>query len=252
MKLPLSVAYISYNEEHIIGKSISSIKEIASEVIVVDSNSQDNTRQIAKDLGALVFEEPWKGFVEQKNSALSKCSQEWILVLDCDEIVTPELASEIINIISNGTIGAFLINRRTVYLGKEMLYSWQPDRVLRLVHKSLKPKFLGEKVHEKLVCDFQNPILLKNEIMHYSYKSIKNHFEKTIRYAELSAESYFDLNRNTGLLQLLINPIFAFTNMYILKRGFLDGWRGLIAAFSSMTGTFLKYAILKQLKDTNR
>ncbi|MDT3740932.1 MAG: glycosyltransferase family 2 protein [Candidatus Kapabacteria bacterium] len=252
MTLPLSVAYISFNEEHIIESSINSIKSLASQIIVVDSFSSDRTVEIARNLGAEVFSEEWKGFVAQKNSALNKCSQDWILLLDCDEIVSPLLLQEISEVVKSNKPAAYSINRRTVYLGKKMNHSWQPDRVTRLVHKSLYPQFTGGKVHEKLEHSAKEVNNLKHEILHYSYKDISNHFEKTVQYAKLSAETYFEKGTKAGICNLIINPLFAFVNMYFFKLGFLDGWRGLIAAYSSMTGTFLKYAELKNLQELNK
>lgn len=252
MKLPLSVAYISFNEENIIGKSLESISEICSQIVVVDSFSTDNTINIAKDNNAEVYVENWKGFVEQKNSALSKCKYDWILLLDCDEIISKKLMEEISEIIIKNQIGAYSINRKTVYLGKMMNYSWQPDYVTRLIHKSLQPKFTGGKVHEKLEFKGNKSTKLKNEIIHYPYHNISHHFNKTIRYAELSAETYFDAKKTSSLFKLISNPIFAFINMYFLKFGILDSWRGLIAAFSSMTGTFLKYAELMDIEKNKK
>jgi glycosyltransferase involved in cell wall biosynthesis len=250
MKLPLSVAYISKNEEQIIGSSIDSISQIASQIIIVDNFSTDNTINIAKSRGAEVFSEEWKGFTEQKNSALQKCSQPWILLLDCDEIVDNYLKIEIQKIITDNNIGFYSINRKIFYLGKLMKYSWQPDNVVRLVHKNLNPKFVGLMVHEKIETGNYQVNQLKNSIIHYSYKNLTDHFTKTIKYSKLSAESYFQAGRKAKIINLIINPIFAFTNMYFFKLGFLDGWRGLLAAFSSMTGTFLKYAFLMEINHT--
>ena len=252
MTLSLSVAYISFNEEHIIESSINSIKSLAGQIVVVDSFSSDRTVEIARNSGAEVFSEEWKGFVAQKNSALNKCSQDWILLLDCDEIVSPPLLQEISEVVKSNEPAAYSINRRTVYLGKVMNHSWQPDRVTRLVHKSLYPHFTGGKVHEKLEHSAKEVNNLKHEILHYSYKDISNHFEKTVKYAKLSAETYFEKGTKAGICNLIINPLFAFVNMYFFKLGFLDGWRGLIAAYSSMTGTFLKYAELKNLQELNK
>ena len=252
MKFQLCAAYISKNEESNIGQSIDSVKSIADEIIVLDSGSNDRTCEIAERLGAKVYTEEWKGFVEQKNSLLTKCNADWILFLDCDEILSPELQDEINNIIKNNLIGAYYINRRTHYLSKTMKYSWQPDTVLRLVHSSLEPIFTGGKVHEKLTCKEQTRRTLKHEINHYPYKNIRHHFEKTIHYAELSAESYFLEGKRASIFNLILNPIVAFLNMYVIKMGFRDGVRGLIAAFSSMTGTFLKYAVLFEINLKNK
>jgi len=124
-----------------------------------------------------------------------------------------------------------------------MKYSWQPDKQLRLVHKNNNPKWVGGEVHEYLQVDGKIKEL-NGKLIHYSYKDIVHHFQKTINYAELSAIKNIRIGKKVSPINLIINPIFAFMNLYVLKLGLLDGWRGLIAGFSSMTGTFLKYAII--------
>lgn len=249
MILPLSIAYISYNEEHIIAESLAQSSKIASQIVVVDSFSNDKTVEIARSFGAQIFSEEWKGYARQKNSAIEKCTYDWILLLDCDEVLSNSLISEIQEIVNKNIPGIYSINRKTVYLGKKMDFCWQPDRVIRLVHKSLKPIFADSHVHEKLTFQISNTIKLKNDLIHFSYKDINHHFTKTFKYANLSATDYFKQGRKSSLLKMIVNPLFAFINMYFIKLGFLDGWRGLVAAFSSMTGTFLKYAELKYQND---
>ncbi len=251
MKLPLSVSLISFNEELRITETINAIKDIASEIIIVDSHSSDQTRFIAENLGCKVYTEDWKGHAPQKQASLEKCSQEWILCLDCDEVVTEDLKKNIINAIKDNKSISYYINRRTVYLGKVMKYSWQPDRKLRLVKKSSNPHWIGEDVHDKLVSDLPNA-RLDGDILHYSYLNISHHFKKAIDYAKISAEVYGKNGRKASILNLLINPSYAFLNMYILKLGVFDGWRGLVAAFSSLFGTFIKYSILLEIQNSKK
>lgn len=252
MKLPLSVAYISKNEEEIIAKSLNSIADIANQIVVVDDFSTDKTVEIAKSIGAEVFSEEWKGFVDQKNSAIQKCKEPWILILDCDEIVSNELKKEIINVINSNKIAFFSINRKSVYFDKLMNYSWQPDRVVRLVHKSLNPKFIGMKIHEYIDTSNSKIIKLQFPILHYSYKNIDDQFSRMLKYSKLSAESYFKIGKKVNILNLIINPLFAFLKIYIFRLGFLDGWRGIIAAFSSLCSTFLKYSFYIELINSNK
>ena len=122
-KLPLCVAIITFNEEENIARTLESIADIASEVIIVDSNSSDRTVAIAKEFGAEIFIEGWKGHIKQKNSALIKCNQPWILSLDADEVVSPELKLAIIEKIINSEADGYYINRKTHYLGKLMNHS---------------------------------------------------------------------------------------------------------------------------------
>lgn len=246
-KLPLSISLISFNEEKNIGRTLDSIKDIANEIILVDSRSTDKTVEIAKNYGVKVFIEEWKGHIAQKNSALAKCNQEWILMLDCDEVVSNELKDEIIKAINNNEYSGYQINRRTFYLGKLLKYSWQPDWNLRLARKSANPRWEGYDPHDKLIIQSKTS-KLKGDLIHYSYSGILHHFQKTINYAKISAESYHKNGKKFRLLNLFVNPIFAFFRLYILHKGFLDGFRGFIAAFSSFFYTFLKYLFLWELE----
>ncbi len=245
-KLPLSVALISFNEEENIGRTLSSIADIASEIILVDSFSTDNTVGIARSFGAKVFQEEWKGHIEQKNSAFNKCSQPWILALDCDEVVNYELKQSIIEAIQRNQQIGYFINRKTFYLGKLLRFAWQPDWKLRLVPRDCNPRWEGINPHDVLKVDCKVS-KLKGFIIHYSYKDLKQHFDKTIYYSKISAKSYFELGRKFNILKLIVNPIFAFVRSYLINLGFLDGLRGFIAALSSFLGTFLKYIFLWEM-----
>ncbi|MGQ9820054.1 MAG: glycosyltransferase family 2 protein [Candidatus Kapaibacteriales bacterium] len=245
-KLPLSVPLISFNEEENLSKTLGAIVDIASEIVMVDSGSTDSTIKIAKSFGAKIFIEEWKGYVEQKNSALSKCTQEWILALDCDEVVTPELRRSIVEVIQNNERYAYLLDRVTFYLGKKMKYSWRPDWKLRLVRRDCNPRWGGIAPHDKLFVDCTTK-KLKGELFHFSYQNLKDHFYKTVNYSQISAESYKMLQRKFRFYNLLLNPAFAFIKLYFLNFGFLDGYRGLIAGVSSALSSFLKYSFLWEL-----
>ena len=242
-KLPLSVAIIANNEEDRIVTTLSSLKDIAGEIIVIDSHSSDNTVSIAKEFGAKVFVEDWKGFAGQKNSLTQKCSQDWILYLDADEAITKDLAQEISNVIHENIADGFFINRKTHYLGKLLKHAWQPNYRLRLVKKSAKPHWVGEIVHEELKIEGKT-LNLVHHLEHYSYRDIDDHFKRTIKYAKLSAKSYYLKGKKPSVFKLLVNPVFSFTKLYLIKLGFLDGIAGLVAGVSAFIYTFLKYAFL--------
>ncbi len=243
----LSVAIVSFNEEEDIGKTLESIRDIASEIVVVDSHSTDRTREIASSYGARVFEEDWKGYVGQKNSALEKCTQDWILSLDCDEVLTPELKKSIIDAISDPRADGYLINRKTVYLGRPLNYAWQPDWELRLVKKSAKPRWRGYYVHESLQINGKTK-KLKGDLLHYSYKDLQDHLTKLVRYSRLAACSYKDIGKRFSFPKLIFHPLAAFMKQFIIKRAFLDGFRGLIVAMSSFFYVFLKYLFLWEIE----
>jgi glycosyltransferase involved in cell wall biosynthesis len=251
-KLPVSVALISYNEEDNIGRTLESIADIAGEIIVVDSGSTDRTVEIAQGYGAKVFIEEWKGHTGQKNSALGKCSLEWMLFLDCDEVPTHELQLAISQAVNNNNGKAFSINRKTFYLGKLMEHSWQPDLKVRLVHKSAGAYWTGLNPHDALEVNC-HATKLEGYLVHYSYKDIMHHFRKTLDYSKISAQSYFNEERRFSLGKLFIDPFLNWFKIYILNRAFLDGARGMIAGISAYLSTFLKYAFLWELeKDFNK
>ena len=246
-KLPLSVAVISYNEEDNIGKTLSAVSDIVSEIIVVDSGSTDRTVEIAKSLGAKVFVEEWKGFREQKNSALKKCSQEWILFLDCDEVVSEELKKSIIDAVKQPFADGYMINRKTVYLGKPLNYAWQPDWNLRLVKKNANPRWEGGDIHEYLVIDGKVS-KINGFLYHYSYRDIKDHFTKVVNYSYIAAQEMYKKGKKFKMRKIFLNPLASFIREYILKKGFLDGTRGLIVAVSATYYSFLKYIYLWEME----
>ncbi len=249
--LNLSVALIVYNEEERLAKTLESIKDIASEIIVIDSNSTDNTCAIAESYGAKIYNEEWRGFVDQKNSLTKKCTKEYILYLDADEVVGYELKKAIIDAVMSGKSDGCYIRRKTHYLGRLLNYSWQKDEKLRLVKSSANPLWVGEIVHEELKINGRISHLA-GYIIHYSYRDIDDHFKRTIRYAHLSAESYYKKGKKFKLSKMIFSPFIAFVKIYIIKGGFLDGIPGFIAGVSAYVYGFLKYAFLWDIIRVNK
>jgi glycosyltransferase involved in cell wall biosynthesis len=250
-KLPLSVSVIANNEEDNIGRMLDSIADIASEIVVViDKGSGDATEDVARRFGAKIYIEDWQGFTNQKNSALAKCTCDWILMLDADEAVSPELKQSIIEKINKPDADSYYLDRKTVYLGKLLKFAWQPDRNLRLASRESNPRWKGGLVHESLESDGRKSVL-KGELLHYSYRNIRHHFIKTIDYADICARNYHGKGRKFNPANLLINPLVAFIKLYIINMGFRDGFRGFIAGFSSFVYTFLKYVFLWEYNRKN-
>ncbi len=246
-KLPISVAIITNNEERILAVTLSSIADIADEIIVVDSGSTDNTIAIAENFGCKIFRQEWKGYASQKNFALSKCSNDWILCIDADEVVSEKLKKSLVSAINQKKVSVFLINRRTYYLGKLLKRAWQPDWKHRLVNKSANPQWENDFVHETLLFNGEAE-KLQGELIHYSYRNLNHHIKKTIEYAKLSAESLYNSGIKFKFLNLVLNPLFKFLRLYIINLGFVDGIQGLFAGFSAFFYTFLKYAYLWELE----
>jgi len=247
----LSVAIITYNEEKNLPKTLEAIKDIADEIIIVDSYSTDNTVEIAKKYNAKIFIEEWKGYQNQKNSALEKCTKYWILFLDADEIVSEELKNSIKNVLEYSDADGYYINRKTYYLGKFLNHVWQPDWVLRLVRKDANPRWEGGDVHEYLTVDGKKA-KLSGFLYHYTYKDLNDHFQKSLKYAKISAQEMFKKGKKFKLHKLIINPFWAFFRIYFLNLGFLDGIRGLSVAMSYLFSTFLKYLFLWELEQEEK
>jgi glycosyltransferase involved in cell wall biosynthesis len=250
-KTYLSVAIISYNEENNIERCLKSIIDIASEIIVVDSGSNDKTTIIAKNYGANIFIECWKGYILQKNSALSKCTKDWILFLDADEEVTKELKSSIKGAIEEDFRDGYFINRKSFYLGKLLIHTWQPDYILRLVKKHSNPCWGGYEPHAILHV-IGSTDKLKGDLIHYSYTNIKEHIERLSKYAYLTAKSYKIDGKPFHLYKLIFNPLFSFIKEFILKMGFLDGIRGFLVAILSAIYVFLKYSYLWEINKNEK
>jgi len=250
-KAPLSVCIISYNEADNIERTLKCLMDLASEIILVDSHSTDQTQQIAASFGARIFVEDWKGHIRQKNSALEKCTQPWILAVDCDEVVSPELKASIRKTILRGEIKGYAMNRQTIYLGKRLNYAWQPDWKLRLVHRELNPIWTGYDPHDILTVQGSSE-RLKGNLTHYSYRDLKDHMQRMMGYARTVAFSYHKNGRKFHGYNLILNPMFSFIKKYFIKRAFLDGFQGFLVCVSSFIYVFLKYAFLWEVERSEK
>lgn len=244
-KLSLTVAIIAHNEQDRLPSTLAMIEDIASEIIVINSVSTDATIDVAREYGAKVFTEEFKGFVDQKNSLIPKCTKDWILFLDADEVINDELKGAIIKAITENSQSAYEINRFTYFLGKRMMHTWQPNYRLRLVRRDADPKWCGVLVHESLQVKAGTTIeKMPGYIMHYSFRDIADFFSRQLRYAKMSAKSYVIKGKKPSLVKMLLNPFSSFVKQYFIKRGFLDGTAGFVAAIGNVFYTFLKYAFL--------
>jgi len=236
----LSVAIITQNEENNIARCISSVRDIADEVIVVDSGSSDRTVEIARDLGAKVTHQEWLGFAGQKNFAAGLAGMDYILMLDADEEVSTTLRSSIQEAVQAKQFDGWELNRKTYYLGNFLEHVWHPEWRLRLFRKG-KGRFEGD-IHEKVVCAGEVG-RLRGDLYHYSYKSLKDQILRLARYAEQSAALMQKEGKQFHFINLFFNPCWAFAKV-LIRGGLLDGYRSLIAAAFEAIYTFLKYAFL--------
>lgn len=238
----VSAVIIALDEEDNIKKAIKTV-EWADEIIVVDSGSKDKTVEYAKKAGAVVYKREWKGYIDQKNWANSKAGGEWILSIDADERVTPDLKSEIIKVIKSGTeLNGFYIPRRAVFLGRKIKHChWYPDYQLRLFRKK-KALWKGGLVHERIEVK-GTAGKLKNDLIHYTYKNIDDQTAKLNKYSSLWAMDAFKKGKRTGILAIAIFPAATFLNVYFLRLGFLDGYPGFVIAKS-----LAYYSLQKKMK----
>ena len=231
-KLGLSVVILTYNSEKHLKEVIGSAL-FADEVLVLDSGSDDKTIEIAKSLGARVeFQKQWLGFGKQKQKAVLLAKNEWVFVLDSDEIITDELKQEIIKTLQKKEYMGYFVARLNYFFGKPIrrcgLY---PDYSIRLFNKNAG-RFNDNQVHESVVLDTKAGCL-KNHMLHYAYDTIEQFIDKQNRYSTLNAKP--------NILKALINPYWTFFKLYFLKLGFLEGYRGFIVSKLYSQYTFWKY-----------
>ncbi len=243
----LSVAIITNNEEKNIARCLESVS-FADEIIVVDSHSSDNTRSVAEAHGARVYVRDWKGYGPAKREAVKLASGEWILSLDADEALSPELQAEIKYKLKEGlTHPGYYIKRKTQFLGRWIMHcGWYPDYVLRLFKKD-SGNFNEAAIHEKVVLDGKAGTL-DGEILHYCYQTIEQYLEKSNRYTSMGARKAYEAGRRAGWFDLTLRPMFSFINHYIFKSGFLDGTEGLILSVLSAQAVLHKYSKLRQIQ----
>ena len=239
---PISVCIIAGNEAARIRRVLESVAGWTAEIIVViNDDVNDGTDKIAGSFGAKVFREPWKGFGPQKNSAVAKAAHDWLLNLDADEEVTPALRAEIQNAVSApGDHAAFCFPRLTQFSGRWIRHGdWYPDRQTRLWRRG-RARWSDVQVHE--AAEVSGTVgRLHAALHHYTMESMEQQIQKIVRYANDFAASCQAEGRRVGFADLLIRPQWRFFRSYVIKLGFLDGWRGLAIAWLTAFYTFVRY-----------
>lgn len=242
----LSVTVITKNEAAHIGAALASVRW-ADEIIVVDSESTDETVALARQMTERVVVRPWAGYVAQKNFAASLASNDWILSLDADERVTPALAEEIQRALANPVHQGYRMPRVTWHLGRWIRTTdWYPDEQLRLYDRR-SARWAGQYVHESVGVD-GTVGRLQGEIEHFAYRDISDHLETIDRYTTYAARQMNETGRRAGLVQLAGHPPLAFLRNYIAKGGIRDGIPGLIISSLNAYYVFLKFAKLRELQ----
>ena len=245
----VSVTIITLNEADHIAAAIASAAW-ADEVIVVDAESTDDTRGIARAHGASVHTRAWTGYVDQKNHAARLASHDWIFSLDADERITPALAAEVrAAVAGEAAPRAYRVPRVTFHLGRWIRTTdFYPDFQTRLYDRRAA-SWRGKYVHESVGTD--GPVgQLTHELEHYSYRDLADHLARINRYSSLSAQQMHEGGRRARVIDLVVHPPAAFLRNYVLRKGFLDGTVGLTLSLVNAYSVLLKFAKLWELQNT--
>jgi glycosyltransferase involved in cell wall biosynthesis len=249
----ISFCIITLNEEAHLDRCLKSCRELADEVVIVDSGSTDQTARIAAEHGARFELQRWQGYVAQKNSALGRASHDWAFSIDADEELSPELREEVARIKADGVpneIVGYSMPRCVLYEGRWIRHGdWYPDRLVRLFRRD-RSRFAGGKVHERVeIVGEVHP--LNGELYHHSFRDAADHWARCEKYARLWAETQFEQGvrpmPGSGASHALVRILRA----YVFRRGFLDGALGWRIATYSARETLLKYSILQSMFRAN-
>ncbi len=250
----ISAVIITYNEEENIARCLSSLLSVADEIVVVDSFSTDNTRKIVSEFkGVKFFSCKWLGYAAQKNYANSLATNNTILSIDADEVLSPELQQSIKELKEKDEtiIRVYEVSRLTNYCGSWIKHcGWYPDKRVRIFNKK-NSQWQGEFVHETLKVE-PNPevVHLKGDLLHYSYKNTSDHIIRIDKYSSLSAQEAHKNGKTTSVIGVVFRPLWRFLRDYCFKLGFLDGFAGYRVCRISAISTFLKYSKLMEMQNS--
>jgi len=237
----LSVTIVAWNEEERLRACLESVTW-ADEIVVVDAESTDKTVALAREFTDRVWVRPWPGFAAQKNFALEQATGDWVLSLDADERVTPELRARVARVLAeDGPADGYSVPRRNVFWGAWVRHGGlYPDYQLRLFRRRAG-RFLADAVHESVRVEGRVEIM-REALLHHSYRNLEDFVQRSNRYSTLAAGEWIRRGKRAGLADLIFRPLGRFLSMYIIRRGFLDGWRGFVLAVLYADYVFLRTA----------
>jgi len=249
--IQISAVVITLNEEKTLERCLRSLQGVVDEVVVLDSFSTDGTAAIAHHLGARFHQNPFDGYGPQKRRAIALARHEWILLLDADEALSPELQESILAVKAGPDADrtAYTCNRLTYYCGKAIRHGgWYPDSLVRLWKRG-HGGISADAVHEHWEPGAGEcaPASLRGDLLHYSFPDFASHVQKIARYSEAGAQHDFSRGKRASLLKILLAPTWIFFRSYLFKAGILDGWQGYIIARASATAAWMKYVRLRDL-----
>ncbi|MGA3170055.1 MAG: glycosyltransferase family 2 protein [Chthoniobacteraceae bacterium] len=242
--LNLSLAIISFNEEDNLRRCLRSAAHLAREIILLDSGSTDRTCDVARDFGARIQHQDYLGQRDQKAAAVALCTMPWVLILDCDEELSPELKSSIISFFNSGDSEKFSgarMPRKVWFMGRWIIHGdWYPDRKLRLFRRD-RGRCAGDAAHDKVQVD--GPVkTLEGDLHHYSFRDMRHYIAKINTFSDAFLEKQKTEGARWSLPATLFRPSWRFFRAYIIRRGFLDGFPGLWIALSTAYFTFIRYS----------
>ena len=245
--MSLSVAIITYNEEKILGKTLQSVANLADEIVIVDSGSTDRTKKIAEKYGAKFIHQDWLGYGPQRNTAIQFCQSEWILNIDADEEISPELYDRIQKILQEPVEHkVYKVSFTSVCFGKKIYHGgWSGAKKIRLFYKG-SGIFNHNTVHEEFETS-EEIQSLQEEIYHHSYVNLEDYFMKFNRYTTEGAKDAFQKRKKVSALKIVLEPFYKFIRMYFFRLGFLDGLEGFVLATTSAMYSMVKYYKLHEL-----
>lgn len=249
-KLPISLVIITLNEEAHIERCIRSAP-FADDVVVVDSFSTDRTVEIARQCGARVFQEKWRGFGAQKAFATSQAKNPWVISLDADEALSEELAAEVMERFTTlNPEAGYLFPRRSYHLGRWINHGgWYPDYQLRLFNKD-KSQWNSAALHEKV--EVKERQIMAHDLLHWVFDDLSDQVVTNDRYSTLGAKQLHEKGKRFSYFKLLTKPVSKFLECYLFKRGFMDGLPGFIIAVGAAYSIFLRFAKLWEMENVRR
>lgn len=250
----LSVAIICRDNAPTIGRTLDSVRGLAAEVVAADSGSTDGTLDLLRRHGARITQTPWLGYVATKQLALDACTQPWVLSLDADESLEPDLRAAVESAVAHDdkATDGYMVNRKVYYRGRPLNFAWQPEPRLRLVRR-LSARWGGLDPHDQLI--LTGIILtrgaragtLPGTLRHDSISTWPEFLAKQARHAAVMASSMHKEGRRGSVWRLVTSPPGAFLKQVVLKQAWRDGWAGWVAAGSTAAGAYMKHAALLEL-----
>jgi glycosyltransferase involved in cell wall biosynthesis len=248
--LPLSVVLITHNAAAQLPECLASVA-FADEVLVVDSGSSDGTAALAERYGARVLDKEWLGFGRQKQFAVEQAANDWVLCLDADERVSPELAASLVRALEAPAAPVYRMARRNRFLGRWLAHGeGYPDWSPRLFDRR-QARWSDDTVHEKVLYTV-TPGVLAGDLLHESAEDLGRYLDKQNRYTTLAAQELHRRGSRAGLAELLLSPLVRFVKFYVLRLGFLDGLPGLVHVSIGCMNSFMKYAKLIELRNADK